>query len=675
MTRQISRTCSGLFFVGMLLAALFGGPAAQHAKAELLFRVELAYEVKPDSAFDKWVKIDAADLLLEPGMTGSAFVGDAGVKLAVATAGDFQQLLDFTLTTLPPAARVVSKQMLLEERRPVDIIGLVYGASREARVRIKVRRTEGELECPFGTNEGVRTVDEYVADLPFHGAPSMVNDSTPSVDTDLWYADPSAHFEIYYIPNTMGDFGWNLARDYLEKEFQQFENVFHMYRAQRINYFLAPCKVPEIAWIPNRQWAVDPTTFKAYAVLNRDQKDISGIPTIANYLYRYRGYAPMMLVEGAAHGFEYDHYYAKKLKWQRRLPQVSRYWRTIDYKQYPDSSLAIGAGSFVNYLMGTRGLDKFYQLYAIADDFNADSAFQAVYDDSFEGLEKQWLHFLDTVRVYPHIASYFISRSKTLGRNAESIELLKAIIEVDTTDVDPYREDLALIYFLEGQYKESIDALDRFSDRAKRKLRSRHMRNNAFFFDGQIDSARVLFEATIADSADIPGSVTAQLMYGWMELTLGNYAHADTLLRLVTEVSGSRSLDRIEANLHQAYLRRAEHDDRTADSLYHFVAMTSLNLLQERSMAADLYMRAAEGYVGMGAADTALIYLEVADFLEYRPYYVGRVQIAYGNAYDLLGMRDRAVEHYRRALKEKSSFPSKEAARKYLKTPFRASGA
>jgi len=675
MNKPIKSAAFTSLLAAALVTGLFAGPAASRAGAELLFRVDLTYEVKPDSTVERWVKIDAADLMLEPGMTGTAFVGDAGVKLAVATAGDYQQLLDFTLTTLPPGARVVSRQVLLEERRPLDVVGLTYRQARQARVRIKIRRTEGELACPFGTNEGVRTVDEYVADIPFHGAPSMVNDSIPSVDSDLWYADPSAHFELYYIPNTMGDFGWNLARDYLEKEFQQFENVFHMYRAQRVHYFLAPCKVPEIAWIKNRQWAVDPTTFKAYAVFNRDLKDISGIPTIVNYLYRYRGYAPMMLVEGAAHGFEYDHYYAKKLKWQRRLPQVSRFWRTIDYKQYPDTGLAIAAGSFVNYLMGTRGLDKFYQLYAIADDFNADSAFEAVYSESFSGLEKQWMHFLDTVRVYPHIAGYFVSRSKLLGRNDESIELLKALIEVDTTDVDPYREDLALIYFLEGHYRESIDALNQLSDRMQRKLRSRHMRNNAYFFSGQVDSARAHFERTIADSADIPGSVTAQLMYGWMELTLGNYAHADTLLGLVTEAAGPQSLDRAEANLHQAYLRRIAGDDEAADSLYRFVAGTSLNLLQERSMSADLYLRAAEGYIGLGSADTALVYLQVADFLETRPYYVGRVLIAYGNAYDLVGMRDRAVEEYRRVLDLKSSYPSLEAARRYLKTPYRARGA
>jgi tetratricopeptide (TPR) repeat protein len=142
----------------------------------------------------------------------------------------------------------------------------------------------------------------------------------------------------------------------------------------------------------------------------------------------------------------------------------------------------------------------------------------------------------------------------------------------------------------------------------------------------------------------------------------------------VTDAAAPQSLDRVEANRHQAHLRRVAGDDDVADSLYRFVAETSLGLLQERSMSADLYLRAAEGYIGLGSADTALVYLEVADFLETRPYYVGRVLIAYGNAYDLVGMRDRAVQEYRRVLDLKSSYPSIEAARMYLKTPYRARG-
>jgi tetratricopeptide (TPR) repeat protein len=673
--KKSMRNLYGAWIAVALAAAATALVPVRAARAELLFQVGLTYQAKPDSAIDRWVTIDEAELTVEPGMSAAAFICDASIKLVVATAGDYEQLVDFTLTTLPPAARVVSRQVVLDERRPLDVVGLVYERTREARVRIQVRRTEGTLDCPFGSNEGVRNVEEYLENLPFHGAPSMVNDSTPSEDTDLWYVDPSAHFDIYYIPNTMGDFAWNAARDYLEKEFQQFDNVFHLYRAQRINYFLAPCKVPEIAWTPSRNWAIDPTTFRAYAVLNRNDKGVSGIPTIANYFYRYYGYAPMLLVEGIARGFEYDHYYAKKLRWERRLPRLTRYWRTIDYKHNTDTALPIAAGSFVSYLIATQGNEKLYRLYDVANDFNGDSAFEAVYGESFNDLQDQWLHFLDTMRIYPHVVGYYAARSKILGRNDESIELLKALIDVDTTNVDPYREDLALIYFLEGRYRDCIGTLNTLSDRSQRKLRSRHMRNNAFFFDGQLDSARANFEATIADSADIPGSETAQLMYGWMELTQGHYAHADTLLGLVLSGAKAASLDRVEASLHLAKLRRIEGKDDEADSLYHSVIANSLRLLDDRNGSADLYLRVGEGYVGLGAADTALIYLPVAEFLETRPYYEGRVLVALGNAYDLLGMRDRAKSYYHEVLDRTTCYPAAEAARKYLRSPYKGRGA
>jgi tetratricopeptide (TPR) repeat protein len=78
-----------------------------------------------------------------------------------------------------------------------------------------------------------------------------------------------------------------------------------------------------------------------------------------------------------------------------------------------------------------------------------------------------------------------------------------------------------------------------------------------------------------------------------------------------------------------------------------------------------------EAYVGLGQPDTAMIYLDVAEFLEYRPYYVGRVLVAMGNAYDLLGMRDFAVPLYRRVLDTTTSYPARKAAKRYLAEPFR----
>ena len=646
--------------------------AASESWATDLYNVEITYQVQQDSTVDRWTTVDAADLQLRAGMTGSAFVGDAGVTIVVATAGPRQYLVDLTLTTLPPGATVLSRQFVVDRRQEIQVGGIRYEIRYRARVIAAIHPTQGELACDFTAPDGARSVDEFLSDIPFHGAPSMINDTVPALDNELWWVDPSAHFELYYVPNTLGDFAWNLCRDFLEREYQYFDNEFHLNRAQRVHFFLSPCKVPEISWIPNRNWAIFPTTFKAYTVFNRDTRALSGVPTNLNHLYRYLGYAPLCLAEGAARGFEYDHYYAKKLKWSGRLPRPSEWWPTVKYKSYPDSGLYIASGSFVSYLIATQGLTKFYQLYATANDLNADSAFAQVFHRSFRALEDDWLKFVDTLRVYPHIAQNFIQRAKALGRNEESIELLNVLIEVDTLQRDDARDQLSLLYFLEGKYKETIATIDQMSDRYRKADRFIQMRNSALFFDGQVKTARRQLREHLQNS-DLEKMMKSAvcLMYGWLELTEGNDRLADSLFSIPQGGIKGAALDQIEMALHRADMRRREGRRAEADSLYQVALASSRALVEGRPGGGDLYLRMGEAYVGLGQPDTAMIYLDVAEFLEYRPYYVGRVLVAMGNAYDLLGMRDFAVPLYRKVLETPTSYPARKLARRYLAEPFR----
>jgi tetratricopeptide (TPR) repeat protein len=657
----------------LLIAGMCGATSAVavSGQAEELFQIKMHYQVQPDSAADEWVDVDYAEMRVRAGMSGTAFVGDAGITLVVATAGEYQLLADFMLTTLPPAATVISRQMLLERGQPIEVMGLKYEHRMAARVRITLQRITGELDCDFGTPQGARTVDEFVSDIPLHGAPSMLSDSLELFDDQIWYVDPSAHFELYFIPNTLGDFAWNGVRDYLEKEYQQFNNAFSLGRSQRVHYFIAPCHVPEIAWAPHRNWAVNPTTFKAYAIYNREHKDVSGIPTNMNHFYRYLGYAPMLLVEGASRSFEFDHYYAKKLLWRGRLPRLTEWWPTIKYKSYPDSALAIGAGSFVTFLIATQGQNKFFQLYGEANDLNADSAFLSVYGRDFRQMEDDWLQFLDTLRIQPNLVEYFVSRSKALGRNDESIELLELLSDIDTADVSQTQDELSLLYFLEGRYDDVIELIPQMSERYRTADRVRQLRHSALFFGGYLDSARAGFRGHLAESPDAQFVSAISLLWGWLELTDGNPRLADSLFGLADPGTRGTLLDQIEIDQHRAVMRRAEGKHAEADSLLRAALDRSLRIMQSRPGAADLYLRAGEAYVHLGRADTALVYLDVAEFLEYRPYYTARVHMAIGNAYDLLGMRDEALEYYRLALTKPSSYPSKVLARRYLKTPFK----
>jgi tetratricopeptide (TPR) repeat protein len=636
-----------------------------------LYFAKLYYQVQPDSLLDEWVDIDFAELPLRPGMSGDAFVGDAGVTLVLATAGADHYLVDFTLTTLPPAATVVSRQIVLQRGQPLEILNLTYERRMQARVRISFHPYRGESECDFGTAEGARTVDEFISDIPFHGAPSMLVDSIDLSGEQIWYADPSAHFELFYIPNSLGDFAWNRVRDFLERDFKDFDNTFHLSRAQRVNYFIAPCRVPEIAWVPNRSWAIMPTTFKAYAIFNRDEKATSGVSTNMNHFYRYLGYAPMALVEGAARGFEYDHYYAKKLAWLGRLPRPSEHWKTIDYKAYPDSGLYIASGSLVSYLIATEGMPEFYRFYGLVDDLNPDSATHEIYGRSLRELEDGWLHFLDTMRVHPHMVMHFVGRAKALGRNTESIELLEVLIEVDTVETADAKDELALLLFLEGRYDEAVEVIGTMPDRYRNADRIRQMRHSALFFGGHVDSARAGWQGQLQDSVSSIFQSAISVMYGWLEMIEGNLELADSIFsERKTDFRGG-VLDQIETDLRRATLLRTEGQTEEADSLVRLALGGTFELLRNRPGSGDLYLRVGEAYVQLGEPDTAFIYLDVAEFLEYRPYYVGRVLLAMGNAYDLLGMRDHAKLYYQRVLDSHTSYPARVEARRYLREPFR----
>ena len=656
--------------VWMVLGALICPIGVQ--AAEELFHTRIRYQVQPDSTRSEWVDIDFGELTLRPGMAGSAFVGDAGITVVIATAGRQQLLIDFTLTTLPPAATVVTRQLVLDRGRHLEIAGLRYEIRYKARVVVSFHPYDGELECDFGSSVGARTVDEFVSDIPLHGAPSTVGDSLAEYDDRMWYVDPSAHFEVYFIPNTLGDFGWNGVRDFLEKEFQQFDNAFHLNRAQRVHFFISPCRVPEIAWIPHRNWAIFPTTFKAFGLYNRDHRDISGVPTNLNYFYRYLGYAPLCLAEGAARGFEYDHYYAKKLKWQGHLPRPSRWWSNILYKSYPDSGLYIAAGSFVNFLIATRGQAEFFRLYTMANDLNRETVFPSVYGESMREIEDEWLKYVDTVRVHPHIARYFASRAQAMGSNDEAIELLEVVIDIDTADVSKEKDDLSLLYFIGGEYDKAVDVILTMNDRYRNAGRVRQMGSVALFFGGRIDSARTAFGDLLADekvSEQVRSA--AYLILGWLEKTEGNFDVADSLFSIPEPRTRGTMLDHIEIALHRGQMRRAEGKDAEADSLFRLALQVTLGVLQSRPGGGDLYLRIGEAYVGLGHADTALIYLDVAEFLEQRPYYVGRLLNALGNAHDLLNMRDFALEFYREALETPTSYPARADARKYLQRPYR----
>ena len=63
-------------------------------------------------------------------------------------------------------------------------------------------------------------------------------------EEDVFFFDPSASFDIYFIPNSLGDIHWNNIRDHLEMELDRFNKIFSFTQPGKINFYLYPCDAP-----------------------------------------------------------------------------------------------------------------------------------------------------------------------------------------------------------------------------------------------------------------------------------------------------------------------------------------------------------------------------------------------------------------------------------------------
>jgi tetratricopeptide (TPR) repeat protein len=82
-------------------------------------------------------------------------------------------------------------------------------------------------------------------------------------------------------------------------------------------------------------------------------------------------------------------------------------------------------------------------------------------------------------------------------------------------------------------------------------------------------------------------------------------------------------------------------------------------------------LRVGKAALRLGSIDVALEHLEMALFLEERMFYVGQILLARGQAKDLKKDRKGAKEDYQEVLRLPTAYLDREAAKDYLKSPFK----
>lgn len=495
-------------------------------------------------------------------------------------------------------------------------------------------------------------------------------------DPDLsgqFNVDPTNNFDIYYIKYSLADYHWNNIKNYLEAEFTRFREAFELAAPGKMNLYLCPCPVPTVHWDKRFGYMIDPGRSNIYTIYTHEYKSVDALLPNMLRLMRLWGYAPPFLIEGLAGYFEFSGYEMKKLRRDGKIPSVKNMLTASSYYQTEPKTAETVAASFVKFLTDTQGPAKIKQWYQAVDDLNIYREFETIYGQPLDSLEQHWLEYIDTLTLERRLFDFYASRAGSLYRTDQQINYLEEMSRLDRTIRDSLEtwSKLAPVYYQNGNYYQA--------EKGYRILLTHDPKQTAFYYlvlgnlqliDGNYGVAYRLFDsALIHDSA-----MTSVRLPQARILAL----RGDTLkaIQMVEDNLGSEKSPaaRIEYLLFLGKLRgtRGANFDSTASQEFYTDAVAWATELASKSPDDPTNkLRLGLAYFGLKEWDKARELLELANFIDNRPYYQCEALLALGNLYDLKKEYETARDHYRKVLALPAAVFQREQAQQNMETPFR----
>jgi len=485
-------------------------------------------------------------------------------------------------------------------------------------------------------------------------------------DNDQFYSDPSGNFDIYFISNGLGDIHWNKIRDFLELEIDKFNQIFQFTQPGKINYYLYPCQSDYYSNYCNGSFGIQPAKN---AIYHEYSHRTAGLPSSAVNLlklYRYWGYAPHVLVEGIANLPEFFDFYAREYKGTEGLYVLENLLTSLSYDNLDDNfKKQMQAASFASYLISIYGKDKLRKLYSQSTDLSLKTDLETLTGKAISALDKDWNKYIDTVSYKIGLHHFYAQREMSQRNVNEAIFLYEKGLEYGENDSIFYTP-LFSAYFVKGDYDKAIDILRQMNNFYELDSYCIPLANMNFSA-GHIDSALHYYK--IAETKDLDPEL-ASYKLGQLYYFLKNRVEARKYFSYLMDNSESVPL-KIDAHLYLGRMLLMEGLSDSADS--HFtLALNGCKRLLSRYPDNSLYsIRAGEAALHLKEYKAAVQYLEYAEYVEFRPFYQGRILLARGMIYDLTGDRENAKLYYQRTLNTKAPFFDKSLAQSYLEKPFK----
>jgi tetratricopeptide (TPR) repeat protein len=223
---------------------------------------------------------------------------------------------------------------------------------------------------------------------------------------------------------------------------------------------------------------------------------------------------------------------------------------------------------------------------------------------------------------------------------------------------------LAYLFYLKGEYDESekyyLEALNKDSLNTEYL----YILGNLNYLKGRYDEARKLYQkVAFLDSTYVEAYIKLgelDLLQGDLLLGQEQFSKAETL-----KTPSQNKVD-IYLGLGKIFekLQKPEEAQESFEKALNF-SQDFLFVYPEDPLP---YLKKGEVFFNLGEMDSAINYLKIAEFLEDRPLYQGRVFLALGKAYKKKGDLKKANEYYNEVLDLPTGFEEKKEAGELLKS-------
>ncbi|MBI3871455.1 MAG: hypothetical protein HY304_00055 [candidate division Zixibacteria bacterium] len=487
-------------------------------------------------------------------------------------------------------------------------------------------------------------------------------------DTTGWNVTASEYYFFYLPAGPLPEFRFLPYRQLLDGEWGKIKDSFNFSAPGRVNYYVVEGSSDDFPFDPRFQFGVDPARNRVAACFDRKARGIDARATIMVGLYRWWGYAPDLLVVGAAGLLTFADYDVKRDREAGHAIPLDSLVRTLDFKRHDARIASHHAASFVRWLLRTRGFAAFHELYDKSTDLSLQRAFWAVYGKTLRELEQEWLGYLKGRTFTAQEIFDYAERARYYGRYDERLALLHQAVSVAGHLVPDYHLALGQAQAQLGLWDSAAATFRQLLDLAPANPTYQWSRAEALWAAGDTLGAVSAYEWSRYLDADDPRPF----------LRLGDWQYRQRRIDSAASLwwhglklaKGPRMANELLLRLGR-YERSHRNGSDTARALFAQAWRQAEEMIDNSPGDPEPWMMAGEAMLGLDSTGAALERFQAAAYYAQDPFSAGRIACDIGFCYDRMGRRTDAVQQYESVLASLATDADKHTARYYVNNVYR----